>query len=321
MPKVSIIVPVYNVEQYIARCLDSLINQTLKDIQIIIVNDGSTDGSGIIAEEYQIKCPEKAVYIEKNNGGLADARNTGMKYAGGDYIGFVDGDDYIENDMYEKLYAKAMENKADLVECDFFWRYTSKQKWDRGEMYDIRNILTKDRVVVWNKIIRRDIIERNSLQFPIVSRHEDVEFFFKLIPFINTIDFVHEPLYYYIQRDTSIIHTQNERTGDIFKIFDNVIHYYKMKGFYDRFKEQLEYRCIRLLLGSSFLRMVRIADKQVRKRLLRENWNYLNTIFPSWKKNQILTKRWDLKDIYFKTVNVFSYTLYARLFRLLYSFL
>jgi glycosyltransferase involved in cell wall biosynthesis len=244
----------------------------------------------------------------------------GMKYAGGEYIGFVDSDDYIETDMYEKLYARAVENGADLTECNFFWEYPSRQKPDKGKMYDLENMLTEARVVPWNKIIKREVIEKHDLRFPPGLKYEDIEFFYKLVPHINSIGYVREPLYHYVQRKTSSTYTVNEKTGDIFKILENVLTYYKGNGFYESFKERLEYRFIRFLLGSSLLRMARIEDKQLGKRLLKENWNYLNTAYPAWKKNKILAKRWTLKDICFKTVNRFTYIIYTELLHLILKF-
>lgn len=106
MPKVSVIVPFYNVENYIEKCIKSLINQTLEDIEIILVNDGSKDNSINIAKKYAEKYPEKIVYLEKENGGLGDARNYGIPYAKGEYIAFVDSDDYVEKDMYKEMLKK-----------------------------------------------------------------------------------------------------------------------------------------------------------------------------------------------------------------------
>ena len=112
MPKVSIIVPIYNVEEYLERCINSLIGQTLEDIQIILVNDGSTDKSGEIAKRYASKYKEKIMYLEKTNGGLSDARNYGLPYATGEYIAFLDSDDYIEKEAYQEMYEKAKEGQA-----------------------------------------------------------------------------------------------------------------------------------------------------------------------------------------------------------------
>ena len=103
MVKVSIIIPVYNVEKYISKCLDTLVNQTLEEIELIVVNDGSTDESENIIMKYKEKYPDKILYLKKNNGGLSDARNYGVNYAKGEFIAFLDSDDYVELDTYEKV--------------------------------------------------------------------------------------------------------------------------------------------------------------------------------------------------------------------------
>ena len=157
MPKVSVIVPVYNVEKYIEKCLNSLVNQTLKDIEIIIVNDGSKDNSDKIIKIYQEKY-DNIIYLTKKNGGLSDARNYGIPYAKGEYIAFLDSDDYVENDIYEKMYNKAKENNSDYVECDFIWEYPNKSIIDKGEEYTGKHeMLQKIRVVAWNKLINLHI--------------------------------------------------------------------------------------------------------------------------------------------------------------------
>ena len=125
MPNVSVIVPVYNVEDYIERCMESLINQTLKDIEIIVVNDGSTDKSETKIKKYLDKYPDKIKYFVKENGGLSDARNYGMQYATGEYIAFLDSDDYVDITLYEKMYKIAVEQNCDYVECNFIWKYDS----------------------------------------------------------------------------------------------------------------------------------------------------------------------------------------------------
>ena len=191
MKKVSVIVPFYNVEKYIDKCLNSLVNQTLEDIEIIIVNDGSKDNSETIAKEYASKYKNKIVYLEKENGGLSDARNYAMPYATGEYIAFLDSDDYVEFDMYEQMYKKAKKENADIVECNFLWEYPNETIESKGRIYkDKYDILLNARVVAWNKLIKRELIEKTKIKFPYGLRYEDVEFFYKLIPYINKLDIV-----------------------------------------------------------------------------------------------------------------------------------
>lgn len=156
MYKVSVIVPIYNVEKYIKKCLNSLVNQTLQEIQIILVNDGSKDKSGEIAKEYAQMYKNKILYLEKENGGLSDARNYGIPYAEGEYIAFIDSDDYIDENAYEEMYDKAKKENSDYVECDFIWEYPNKNKIDRYKEYtDLKEMFKNVRVVAWNKLIKK----------------------------------------------------------------------------------------------------------------------------------------------------------------------
>lgn len=160
MVKVSVIVPVYNVEQHIRKCLDSLVNQTLKDIEIIVVDDGSTDSSASIIKEYEEKY-NILKYYKKENGGLSDARNYGLQYATGKYIAFLDSDDYADVNLYKKMYEKAKKDDSDLVECNFYWVYNKKNKKDIGEKYSgKKQMLEKARVVAWNKLYRKEILDK-----------------------------------------------------------------------------------------------------------------------------------------------------------------
>ena len=311
MPKVSVIIPVYNVENYIERCLDSALNQTLQDIEMIVVNDGSTDSSKEKIENYMKKYEGKIKYLEKENGGLSSARNFGMPHATGEYIAFLDSDDYIELNAYEEMYNLAKKENADMVECDFIWEYPNKQKQDIGVKYlGKKEMLEKARVVAWNKLIKRKIIEEHKIEFPTGLRYEDVEFFYKLVPYLNKVSFVKKCFIHYTQREDSLANTQNIKTREIFTILDNVISYYKEKNLYDEYKQELEYTYTRLLLCSSLKRMCKIKNKSERNKLLNETWNNLNTKFPNWKKNEIL-KNNSFKNLYMRSVNKITYKFYC----------
>ena len=312
--KVSIIVPMYNTEKQIARCLETLANQTLKDIEIIVVNDGSTDDSKKIVFEYMNRY-SNIVYLEKKNGGLSDARNYGMRFAKGEYIAFVDSDDFVDYTMYEKMYNKAIEKNADYVECDFYWSYhLSKNNWknkkDIGFRYNNKKeMMVYGRVFAWNKLIKRDIIKE---QFPVGLLYEDVEFFYKLISEIKTFAFVEEPLYFYVQRKESLVNKQTFKTGQIFNIFNDVFDYYKKNNLYDEYKDELEYTYTRILLCSSLKRIAKIDDNVAKEKLFYETWQNLNTKFPSWKNNKYL-KKFSIKNLYIRTVNNKTYKFYCKI--------
>ena len=178
-PKISVIVPVYNVEKFIGRCLDSIINQTMEDLEIILVDDGSTDNSGIICDEYS-EIDNRITVIHKENGGLSSARNIGLDIATGDWIAFVDSDDYIEKDMYENLYKTAIDRNVDICAC-FFKYLTVDNKMlfnptqEQQNMYgkysakEFFNLIYKDEymngicVAAWNKIYKKNVF--HNLRF------------------------------------------------------------------------------------------------------------------------------------------------------------
>ena len=168
--------------------------------------------------------------------------------------------------------------------------------------------------MAWNKLFKREIIENEKIEFPFGLRYEDVEFFYKLVPSLNKISFMKKYFIHYVQRDNSIANTQNTKTKDIFKVLNNVIEFYKNKGYYDEYKEELEYTYLRLLLCSSLKRMCKIKDRQERKIALDETWNNINTHFPNWRKNRLLKKK-SIKNMYIKSVNKFTFKIYCFILR------
>lgn len=316
MKKVSIIVPFYNVEEYIERSIKSLVEQSLEDIEIILVNDGSKDGSEEIAKEYKKRYPNKIVYLEKENGGLSDARNYALPYATGEYIAFLDSDDYVEEDMYEEMYVTAKMDKADIVECDYLWEYPEETIESKGRAYkDRKDMLLNARVVAWNKLIRKELIEKTRVKFPVGLRYEDVEFFYKLVPYINSISIVKKPFIHYVQRENSISNTQTSKTAQIIDVLNNVLEFYKENDIYENYKNELEYNYARYLLCSSMLRMIMIEEKNEREKTIKNAWEKLNTTFPKWKENPYLKGK-GLKNRYMLSVNEKTLKIYEKLGRI-----
>lgn len=318
MVKVSVIVPVYNVEPYLDKCLSTLVSQTLEDMEIIVVNDGATDNSQRIIEDYARKYPKIKAYIKKN-GGLSDARNYGLQYASGEYIGYIDSDDYVETDMFELLYNKAKENDSDIVECNLRHTYPDMEDIEIGKkIQDKKEMLMFGRSVVWNKIYKREWLLNTGVIFPKGLVYEDVEFFLKLVPHIRRYSYVDDASVHYVQRSSSINNMSSAKTLDILKILDNIYEYYKENGYYEEYKEALEFFFIRIVLCSSFQRMCGVAERKERKRVLKLNYDKLNSTFPDWKKNSILKKR-DVKNGKFmRSVNGVTYKLYAEIFPVLF---
>ena len=304
MPKVSIIVPVYNVEKYLDRCLDSLVNQTLQEIEIIVINDSTPDQSQIIIDKYMNLYPNKVFSYIKPNGGLSDARNYGMSKMKGDYFGFVDGDDYVEYSMFEKLYERATQEEADVTTCDFYWTYPNRlQRATDGPYTNERELLTKMMPTVWNKLYKKSWFDSLDIEFPVGLRYEDSSFSIRLAPFIKKLAYVNEPLVYYVQRQDSITYTQNSKVGDMLTVFNDIFEFYQKHNLYDQYQSELEYLTLKYFLGSSFLRAAQIQDKNTRKAILKEGWDLLNKRFPMWRKNQYLLSQKDKKHLYYRYTN------------------
>ncbi len=272
MNLLTVIVPVYNMKNYIRRCLNSLVNQSLRDFEVIVVNDGSTDKSKDIIMEYVEKYPKVFKYLEKRNGGLSSARNYGLKFANGKYIAFLDSDDYIEKNMYKEMMNIALKENSDMVECDFIWEYENgKTRLDKRKKYkNKKDMMKKPRVVAWNKLIRREIIEKKKIRFPEGKIYEDIEFFFKLLPYLNKISYIPKPFIHYVQRKDSISNSQNKNVEYIFDILNNINNYYRKNGIYDEYKKELKYMRMRILLGSSLKRILKIGDRKLKWKMIKK---------------------------------------------------
>lgn len=285
MPKISIIVPIYNVEKYLSKCLDSLVNQTLQDIQIILVNDGSTDNSTKIAKEYQAKYSEKIIYLEKENGGLSDARNFGLKHATGEYISFVDSDDYINEKLYSNL-EKYMNEKYDIIKIaiskvDENGKIIEKNKSPMTENKtgeEIFNILYKtDKMLepAWAYIYKRSFWEENKFIFTKDKYHED----FGLTPLVllqaNKVATTNIEGYYYVQTMQSITRNiskdkKQKMSEDLIYFYDNMLNEIKEK----KLEQKLEEKTIQNLkiyyTNCILLEINNIEDPQFRKKYIKE---------------------------------------------------
>lgn len=217
-PLVSVIVPIYNVEKYLSKCIDSITNQTLTNIEIILVNDGSTDNSGIIADEYA-KNDNRIKVIHKENGGQGSARNIGIELASGEYIGFVDSDDWIDLDMYDKLYNAAINNKASIAVCNrrvLDDNYNIKTVVNIKEKiiedvksnivnYIVDDLLYKHTVVVYNKIYKSEIIKENKIYFKEVREvgSEDTLFNYQVLFYTSKIVAINNTYHNQLAREGS----------------------------------------------------------------------------------------------------------------------
>lgn len=219
--KVSVIVPVYNTEKFLHRCVDSLLNQTLEDIEIILVDDGSKDSSPAICDDYAEK-HDNITVLHLENGGPARARNKGIEIAKGDYIGFADSDDYCHVEQFEKLYNNAKENNSDIAMCSFFVDNTKEIKPVNIAFDSLcsSNDEIKNRIIscfygeyvhglnsLCIKIFKRSMLMNNNIRMnENLMRAEDMWFIFDALKVSNVFSFVDDNLYYYYQNEASIMH-------------------------------------------------------------------------------------------------------------------
>lgn len=216
-PMISIIVPIYRVEKYLKECVDSILAQTYKNFELILVDDGSPDNCPAICDEYA-KQDDRVVVVHKKNGGLSDARNAGLDIAKGEYIGFVDSDDYISPIMYETLMNRIISDQSDLAICQYTYvddsgKIIKKEKTDKvisKKSYSPKEFILElfiphgvDYVVAWSKLYKKEIF--NILRFPIGKQHEDEFIIHSVVAQCKKISCVEDELYYYRQREGSIM--------------------------------------------------------------------------------------------------------------------
>jgi glycosyltransferase involved in cell wall biosynthesis len=310
MTKVSIIVPLYNMEKTIAATLNSLCAQSYQDIEIICVNDGSTDTSLSILESYQAK-DERIKIITKSNGGISSARNVGLEAVTTDYFMFVDSDDIVEANYVEKMLNKAIETNAQMVISDFYWTYPKKEVYQKdGTFLNNKELLVGMFATLWNKLYDTQWVKSLNLSFPEGYRYEDASFLYKLIPHLERWAYVNEAFVHYIQREGSITHTHNDKVKDMIYVFEDLHNYYQDNRHLAEYQNELEYLFIRFFLGNSFLRSCQIKDKQDRIKTLNLSYSILNKHFPTWKKNSYL-KRKGLKNLVFRAMSRKKYFILA----------
>lgn len=272
--KLSVIVPVYNTSNYLKKCLNSLVNQTLDDIEIIIVNDGSTDDSEEIIKKYESEYKNKILFINKKNGGQGSARNIGIKRASGDYIGFVDSDDFVDKNMFKTMYEEAIENDSDIVICalnDYFEKnkQSSEIHLNLKEDVSINEALVNSIPSVVNKIYKKDLILKNELLFDENIWYEDFPYSMQLILNANKIRYIDKCYYYYFHRIKSTMHNENiEKNLDILKAFDILINYLKEKNIYDRYQDEINYLALKEIYIATINRIVRTSNKNKDKKVI-----------------------------------------------------
>jgi len=291
MKKVSVIVPVYNTEKYLSKCLDSLVNQTLKDIEIIIVNDGSKDNSEKIIEKYVKKYPNIIFSYNKENGGLSSARNYGVKYAKGEYISFIDSDDYVDNDLFEKMFNTLKSEKSEVIVCPVKYVYKNRISHRNFNMLlfnkNVKNspkILLEVKSYAPNKLYKRDFWLKNKFEFP--NQHfEDSALIYNVLLKANKVSAINDAYYYYNRlNEESITKVVDDKIYDIFKSCDSILSFYKKNKAYEKTKESVD----AVIIGHIRFRVrtyVSACETKKLKKYINYSHDYLDKNIPNWRDN------------------------------------
>jgi glycosyltransferase involved in cell wall biosynthesis len=249
-PKVSIALPLYNTANYLPKCLDSVINQSLKDIEIILIDDCSPDNSIDIARNYQKIDDRIHIIRHPRNLGLGGVRNTSIYNAKAEYIGMIDSDDFIDKDMYKIMYNKAIENNVDMVVCGVKKVYeNNSEKISNFVKYDKEQIITNcfdsymrsNTIIpaVYQKLFRKDIYIKNKIFFPNNVYHQDIATIPKYVFYCNNILLLRESLYYYLQREGSAVSSISQKHIDsVFTVVRTVKQFLEDKGIYKKYKRE-----------------------------------------------------------------------------------
>ncbi|MDD2494154.1 MAG: glycosyltransferase [Tissierellia bacterium] len=235
--KLSVIVPVYKVEKFISKCIDSILNQTFSNFELILIDDGSPDKSGTICDEYAKK-DNRIIVIHKANGGVSSARNVGLYMAKGEYIIFIDADDYIESNMFELMLQEAYNKNADVVICDFFiqWRLVNKKTKEnintQPKLFTLDLIKCDTTPSFCNKIIKKNLFINNDIDFPEgIILGEDYLTQIKLSTFYHLIFKIDIPLYHYVKTNSysSMSYLKFKHIDDTVTTFDIMYDYLQEK--------------------------------------------------------------------------------------------
>lgn len=294
MTDISIIIPAYNAEKYINKCLQSVINQTKKEIEIIVLNDGSKDNTESVIKKIKDK---RIKYYKHDNKGIGKTRNIGIEKAKGKYVMFIDSDDYIEKTMCEKLYNKAENNNLDIVMCDFY------KEFDNGNIIEIHtpyfeesslkenaNIIT-EYLCPWGRLYNRKMLIDNNIRFVENLKYEDAPFVIEALDNAKKIGKVQECLYYYLIHGNSETTVVDRRVFDILKIIDKIRKYSKNKNY---LKKRIDKLTVRMITNYT-IQQRNQKEKGAAKDFITKSFEYLKKEIPDYRSNKYYENRGLLK--------------------------
>lgn len=288
---ISLVVPIYKVEKYLKRCIESILNQTYKNLEIILVDDGSPDNCGKMCDEYAKK-DERIVVIHKENGGLSSARNAGLERAKGKYVLFVDSDDFLVENGVEIVSKKALEKEYDLI-CFNYYNYL-----ENGISYEMDNVskyadieydkkFMLSQLTAWSRAYKISFLKQNNLLFKEKIIYEDLAFVPSLINYTKNIGYVNEFLYYYTIRENSIMTSKvfNINRDDKFIALETLEKTFEINKSFEKYKKEIEYIHIKHLLVAYSSELLKYQRKIYVSRI-KKAFEIMNEKYPSWEKNE-----------------------------------
>ncbi len=313
MVDISVIVPIYNAEKYLNKCVDSLINQTKKELEFILVNDGSTDKTEEIIKSYK---DSRIKYFKNKNQGIGKTRNFGIEKATGKYIMFLDSDDYLKNNACEILYKRVEKTDADLAICDFYKIYDSgveeKIKLLSFKPTTLRktpSLVNEINLAPWNKLYKKELITKNKIKFVENLKYEDAPFVIEAFSKAGKIIKVDEYLNYYLIHGNSETTVRDKRCFDILKIIDLIRKNTKNEAY---LQEEINKLTVRIITNYT-IQQRNQKDKNVGLDFIDEAFSYLEKEVPDYKNNKYFKNRSILKRTIEKSK--FLTKLYCKIYR------
>ena len=310
MKDISIIIPIYNAEKYIKKCLDSILKQTKKELEIILINDGSTDNTEKIIKTYQDK---RIKYFKNDNHGIGYSRNFGIKKSASKYIMFLDSDDYLETTACEELFNKAEKDNLDIVISDFYKVFNNNLEeiklpsFENSSLKDNPDIIT-EYLNPWAKLYSSKLLKDNKIKFVENLKYEDAPFVIETLDKAKKIGKVDKPLNYYVIHGNSETTVRDRKCFDILKIIDKIRKYTKYKEY---LKEKIDKLTVRILTNYTIQQRVQV-DKSIAMEFINKAFDYLKKEVPDYKNNKYYENR-GIKKIIEK--NKFLTKLYVKLYR------
>lgn len=312
MTKVSLIVPIYNSQNYLEKCIKSLISQTLKDIQIILINDGSTDNSEKIIKSFDDK---RIVYISKNNEGIGKTRNLGIDKATGEFLAFVDSDDYLNEHFCEYMYQKAVNDDCDLVVCDFFEERNTLvgikfKDFKDTNLRETPELINYINLGPCNKLYKKSLFDDKSNRFEENLKYEDAPFVVKMLLSANKIGKVNDYLTYYVIHSNSETTIRDKRMYDILEITDIIVNDLKKVNYPNDSLVSLAV----MILTDYTIQQRYISNVKYRHDFINKAFKYLNNLDRKWRRCSYL-KRFPSLKRYVKTSKLLT-KIYCDLYNL-----